>query len=147
MCYSALSHNLSLSLQPDYHRDSAFFPEAAPFIHLPIISPSVGMQWEIQKCLSALGEIMHQHMNISLSGVPILFNQQRQERAKQESLWCIKSNLRPREHLPAYAYTMRWKSLNIPEFLQCSLVPLSTLAVTWYLEIRAAEIKMFITNL
>lgn len=90
---------------------------------------------------------MHQHMNISLSGVPIMINQQRQERAKQESLWCIKSNLRPRAHLPAYTYTMRRKSLNIPEFLQCSLVPLSTLAVIWYLEIRAAEIKMFITNL
>lgn len=145
MCYSALCHNPPL---PAAWLSQALCLSPGSSLVYPLVHhfSKCGLAVGDTECLSALGEIKHQQINVSLTGVPIGINQQRQEMAKQKSLWCIKSTLSPRGCPPTLAPPWAKVSKHTRFHSVHSYTSLY-LAAIWLLEIRAADIKMFITNL
>lgn len=101
-CVILLSAITILFLQPHYyHRHFCLSPDSSliypPVHHFSKCGHGVGDT----ECLSALGQIKNQQINVPLTGVPIVINQQKQEMANQKTLWCIKSTLGTRRCLPA----------------------------------------------
>lgn len=97
------------------------------------------------ECLSALGEIKNQQV----CPLGLVSKRKRWQSRRVSGAWKAPLALEGASlpHCTLIYTSMSPKSLNTPDFLQCILVPLPTLAAIWLPEIRAADIKMFITNL
>lgn len=150
VCYSVLRHNPSLPAT--WLSQALCFSPGSSFIY-PLVHhfSKCGHAVGDTECLSALGETKNQQKNVSLTGVPIRINHQMQEMAKQKSFRCIKSTLSTRGCLPASVHLHL--HLHEPKVSKCtrflSLYSCTSLYLgcIWLPEIRAADIKMFITNL
>ena len=151
VCCSALSHNLSLSAT---WLSKGTLPSCWQKPHLHTCLSFLQMWASSRRYGSACLHVEKSHTNIrmySSQGCPSWLISRGKRRQNRRVSGAQKATSgQESASLPqcTYSYTsMSWKSLNVPDSLQCSLMSLSTLAVIWLLEIRASESKTFITNL